>query len=147
MIGATDAPAAYAREVAHGRMDALSLLLRDLPPGLLTAEQEVALARRIRGEDAIVPPPGNPRPSVKEALDRLVEQNIRLVVTIARGYRGRGVALEDLVQEGALALRRAGERFDPGYGNRFSVYAVWWVREAMVRALHEARVVNLPEKV
>jgi RNA polymerase primary sigma factor len=131
-----------------GGMDSLALLLRDLPRGpLLTVEQEQALARRIKGEDVLVPPPGNSRPSVREALDRMVEQNMRLVIAVARSYRGRGVAIEDLIQEGALALRHAAELFDASHGNRFSTYAIWWVREAMVHALQDGRPVNLPEKV
>jgi RNA polymerase sigma factor (sigma-70 family) len=129
-------------------LDALRLLLRDLPSGPpLTAEQEQALARRIRGEDVVVPAPGKARPTVREALDRMVEQNMRLVIAVARAYRGRGAAIEDLVQEGAMALHRAAERFDPSSGNRFSTYAVWWLREAMVHALHDSRAVRLPEKL
>ena len=93
-----------------GELDTLALLLRDIPRGpLLTADQEWTLARRMRGEDVIVPPPGNPRPTAKAAHDRLVEQNMRLVISVARNYRGRGLPLEDLIQEGALGLRRAAE--------------------------------------
>jgi len=78
-----------------GELDALALLLRDIPRGpLLTADQEWTLARRMRGEDVIVPPPGNPRPSAKEAHDRLVEENMRLssrsrASTAAAGCRSR----------------------------------------------------------
>jgi RNA polymerase primary sigma factor len=131
------------------RLDSLALLMRDLPRGpLLTAEQEQALARRVQGIDVVVPPPGKPRPSRAEALDRLVAENLRLVISIARGYRGRGVPVEDLIQEGALGLRHAAERFDPDLGNRFSTYAVWWVREAIVHAvIQDSQAVTIPEKV
>ena len=98
-----------------GELDALALLLRDIPRGpLLTAEQEWTLARRMRGEDVIVPPPGNPRPSAKEAHDRLVEENMRLVISVARKYRGRGLPLEDLIQEGAL-LVEVSPSIDPNW--------------------------------
>jgi RNA polymerase primary sigma factor len=129
-----------------GELDTLALLLRDIPRGpLLTADQEWSLARRMRGEDAIVPPPGNPRPTAKEAHDRLVEENMRLVISVARKYRGRGLPLEDLIQEGALGLRRAAEKFDPEKGYRFSTYATWWVRQAVGRSLmDDARVVRVP---
>jgi RNA polymerase primary sigma factor len=127
-------------------MDALSLFLREVPRGpLLTADQEWALARRMRGEETTVPPPGDPRPSPKEAHDRLVEANLRLVISVARRYRNRGLPLEDLIQEGALGLRRAAEKFDPDRGWRFSTYATWWIRQSVGRAvLDHARVVRLP---
>ena len=114
-----------------GELDTLALLLRDIPRGpLLTADQEWSLARRMRGEDVIVPPPGNPRPTAKEAHDRLVEENMRLVISVARKYRGRGLPLEDLIQEGALGLRRAAELFDPNRGVCRSTYASWWIGQA-----------------
>jgi RNA polymerase primary sigma factor len=124
----------------------LGLLMRDIGDApLLTAEQEWALARRGRGEDVRVPPPGAPRPSPAEAKQRLVEANLRLVVWLARRYRGRGVAVEDLVQEGALGLRRAAEKFDPDQGFRFSTYATWWVRQSIGRAVLElGRTIRVP---
>jgi RNA polymerase primary sigma factor len=130
-------------------LDTLSLFFRDLPRGeLLTAEQEWALARRLRGEDVRVPPPGDPRPTPAAARGRLVEQNLRLVISIARGYNGRGVPLEDLIQEGALGLQRAAERFEPDRGFRFATYATWWVRQAMMRALLvDGRLVRLPSYI
>jgi RNA polymerase primary sigma factor len=105
---------------------------------LLTAEQEVALARRLRGEDVRVPGPGESRPTPAQARDRLVEQNIGLVLAIVRKYRWPGVAIEDLVQEGILGLREATDRFDPDMGCRFSTYAFWWVHQAMRRAMIES---------
>jgi RNA polymerase primary sigma factor len=136
----------YIPDDEPGELDTLALLLRDIPRGpLLTADQEWTLARRMRGEDVIVPPPGNPRPTPKEAHDRLVEENMRLVISVARKYRGRGLPLEDLIQEGALGLRRAAEKFDPDKGYRFSTYATWWVRQAVGRSLmDDARVVRVP---
>jgi len=127
-------------------LDTLSLFFRDVPSDdLLTAEQEWALARRMRGEDVTVPSPGDPRPTPLAARDRLVAQNLRLVISIARKYARRGLPLEDLIQEGALGLQRAAERFEPDRGFRFSTYATWWVRQSITRALTEdSRLVRLP---
>jgi RNA polymerase primary sigma factor len=116
------------------------------PP--LTVEQECALGWRIRGVDARVPPPGDSRPSPQAARNRLVEQNVRLVMAISREYRNRGVATEDLIQEGLLGLHRAAEKFDPARGFRFGTYATCWVRRAMGRAcLESAALVRLPEEL
>jgi RNA polymerase primary sigma factor len=127
-------------------LDTMSLFGRDVPKGpLLTGPQELALARRMRGEDVVVPRPGAPRPTPQQAHDRLVEQNLRLVLSIARKYQNRGLPVEDLVQEGALGLRHAAEKFDPDKGWRFSTYATWWVRQAVTRALGEqSRTVRVP---
>jgi len=92
---------------------------------LLTAEQEIALARRIRKGD-------------HQARDEMIRSNLRLVVSIAKNYCRRGLSLLDLIEEGNLGLLRAVERFDPAEGCRFSTYASWWIRQAIKRSLISA---------
>ena len=102
---------------------------------LLDADEEKDLSRRARGGDM-------------RARQRLIECNLRLVISIAKKYRGRGVAFEDLIQEGNAGLIRAVEKFDPEMGNRFSTYATWWIRQAVTRAVADhARTVRLPAHV
>src|SRR5256885_2148531 len=102
---------------------------------LLTREEEQALGRRIRAGD-------------EQAKARLVEANLRLVVQVARRYANRGLPLPDLIEEGNLGLLRAVEKYEPERGTRFSTYAVWWIRQAVVRALaNQARTIRLPVHV
>ena len=102
---------------------------------LLSREEEQVLSARVRAGDA-------------QAKQRMVEANLRLVVQIARRYLNRGLPLPDLIEEGNLGLIRAVEKFDPDRGTRFSTYATWWIRQAVVRALaNQARTIRLPVHV
>jgi RNA polymerase primary sigma factor len=114
-------------------LDSLRLYLRSIGRvPLLTAEEEIALAKRIeRGDMA--------------AKQHMVEANLRLVVSIAKGYIGRGLTFLDLIQEGSLGLIRAVEKFDHRRGYKFSTYATWWIRQAVSRALADkARTIRIP---
>jgi RNA polymerase primary sigma factor len=102
---------------------------------LLTKEAELRLARRARSGD-------------QEAKRRLAEHNLRLVVSVAKRYRGLGLPFEELIQEGNLGLLKAVDRYDPETGNRFSTYATWWIRQAVQRAVADkGRTIRLPAHV
>ena len=114
-------------------LDSLRLYLRSIGRvPLLTAEEEVCLAKRIERGDVA-------------AKQHMVEANLRLVVSIAKGYMGRGMNFLDLIQEGSLGLIRAVEKFDYRRGYKFSTYATWWIRQAVTRAIADkGRTIRIP---
>ena len=114
-------------------LDSLRLYLREIGKvPLLTADQEVYLAKRIERGDMV-------------AKTQMIEANLRLVVSIAKGYLGRGLSFLDLIQEGSLGLIRAVEKFDYRKGFKFSTYATWWIRQAVTRAIADkARTIRIP---
>jgi RNA polymerase primary sigma factor len=113
--------------------DPIRLYLREIAQTpLLTAEEEVELAKRIEHGDM-------------DALQRFVRANLRLVVSIAKRYAGRGLSLLDLIQEGNIGLMRAVDKYDWRRGFRFSTYATWWIRQAITRAISDqGRTIRLP---
>jgi RNA polymerase primary sigma factor len=116
--------------------DSLQLFLKDIAKvRLLTAQEEVDLAKRIERGDF-------------DAKQKMVESNLRLVVSIAKNYRHQGLPFPDLIQEGTLGLVRAAEKFDYRKGFKFSTYATWWIRQAVARALADkARTIRIPVHV
>jgi RNA polymerase primary sigma factor len=119
-----------------GSADSLQLFLADVGRHkLLTAAEEVTLAKAIERGDPV-------------AKRRMIESNLRLVVSIAKGYRGLGVPFLDLIQEGTLGLNRAVEKFDWRRGYKFSTYATWWIRQSVQRAVaNHARTIRVPVHV
>lgn len=113
--------------------DSVRLYLREIGKiPLLTSEEELALAHRVIAGD-------------KKAKDKMAEANMRLVVSIAKRYSGRGLDFLDLIQEGNTGLLRAVEKFDPDKGFKFSTYATWWIRQAITRAIaDQARTIRIP---
>jgi RNA polymerase primary sigma factor len=113
--------------------DSVRLYLREIGKiPLLTADEELELAKRVVAGD-------------KDAKEKMAEANMRLVVSIAKRYVGRGLDLLDLIQEGNTGLLRAVEKFDPDKGFKFSTYATWWIRQAITRAIaDQARTIRIP---
>jgi RNA polymerase primary sigma factor len=120
-------------DLAHTTTDALQLFLNEMARyPLLTAAEEVELAKRIERGD-------------KSAKDRMINSNLRLVVSIAKKYQGHGLSLLDLIQEGIIGLIRAVEKFDHRKGFKFSTYATWWIRQAVQRGVaNKARTIRMP---
>ena len=123
-------------ELAQSTTDALQLFLREVARHrLLRPEEEVELAKRIEEGDA-------------QAKERMINSNLRLVVSLARRYNGSGLPLLDLIQEGILGLIRATEKFDWRRGFRFSTYATWWIRQSIERGIaNKARTIRMPVHV
>lgn len=102
---------------------------------LLTGKEEIALSRLARQGD-------------KDAFKQLVQANLRLVVSVAKQFRGRGLPFQDLIQEGSMGLLKAATKFDPERGYKFSTYATWWIRQAISRALQDkSRTIRMPVHV
>jgi RNA polymerase primary sigma factor len=127
------APTYVNGDLATMTTDSLQLFLNEMARyPLLTAQEEVELAKRIERGD-------------REAKDRMVNSNLRLVVSIAKKYQGHGLSLLDLIQEGIIGLIRAVEKFDWRRGYKFSTYATWWIRQAVQRGVaNKARTIRIP---
>nr|MDP9484552.1 sigma-70 family RNA polymerase sigma factor [Actinomycetota bacterium] len=121
------------KEISAETPELLAKYLAHIGQGdLLTHQEEIELSNRAKAGD-------------KRARQRLIEKNLRLVVSVAKKYRGMGLPFEDLIQEGNIGLMKAVERFDPDRGFRFSTYATWWVRQAVQRAVADkGRTIRVP---
>jgi RNA polymerase primary sigma factor len=121
---------------AVGSVDSLTLFMNEIGKhDLLTAAEEVELAKKVERGD-------------RRAKERMINSNLRLVVSIAKRYRGRGVSFGDLIQEGVIGLNRAVEKFDWRKGFKFSTYATWWIRQACQRAIsNQSRTIRIPAHV
>jgi RNA polymerase primary sigma factor len=120
---------------------------------LLTAAEEIELAHHVQAAKELQPVPADERTAKQKQLirmgqrarDRMMAANLRLVVSVAKKYQNQGLELLDLVQEGAIGLERAVDKFDPAMGYKFSTYAYWWIRQGMTRAIdNSARTIRLP---
>lgn len=116
-------------------IDCVGIYLKEIKDGpLLTAEEEIQLGSEIANGS-------------KEAKKKMVESNLCLVVSIAKGYIGKGVCFEDLIQEGNLGLVKATEKYDVNKGVKFSTYATWWIKESIKRAIiNQYRLIHIPSK-
>src|SRR5205814_540245 len=133
----TEEEVSYTNDLLAGMTaDALQLFLNEIGRyPLLTAAQEVELAKRIERGD-------------RRAKERMINSNLRLVVSIAKHYQGHGLSLLDLIQEGIIGLIRAAEKFDWRKGFKFSTYATWWIKQAVQRGVaNKARVIRIPVHV
>jgi RNA polymerase primary sigma factor len=135
VVRAEDAPSTP-EDVPVGSIDSLTLFMNDAGRyPLLTAAEEVALAKRIERGDLA-------------AKERMINSNLRLVVSIAKRYQGHGIQLGDLIQEGVIGLNRAVEKFDWRRGFKFSTYATWWIRQACQRAVsNQSATIRVPTHV
>jgi RNA polymerase primary sigma factor len=120
-------------QVGFGDDDSVRVYLKEIARHkLLSGHEEIELARAIKAGDSA-------------ARRRLIQANLRLVVSVAKRYRNQGISFQDLVQEGSLGLMRAVEKFDAERGNKFSTYATWWIRQAVTRALaNKSRTIRVP---